>query len=346
MDKKLLQGNTRIKLPVIAPVVTVLLLAFVPKLMTGYLLHVATLILMYATMALAWNWLGGFAGQLSLAHAVFFGLGAYTNGMLQKFFDINPWVGTLIAMVGVGLLSILIGLPIFRLSGAYFSIATITIAEMCKIIFVNWEATGKAVGLYLPIRESSLLHFQFSEKEPYYYIILVMFVIAIAISYWLKNSRNGYYFRAIREDADAAKTLGINILRTKLLAMVLSSMVCAMVGSFYVNMQLYIDPDNVFRFMTSVQIALIAVLGGMGSVWGPFIGSIIILTLSESSRAFFGGMGAGLDFVIYGLLIIIFAVWQPGGILGAIEAMRKKKKRLSNLQERDADGASVKKEAR
>ena len=340
MEKKGLLSKSLLKPAYIAPAVIGILLLLVPTVLKGYLLHVATLILMYATLASAWNWLGGFAGQASLAHAVFFGLGAYANGMLQTYAKMNPWLATLSAMVIVGLLSALIGLPIFRLSGAYFSIATIAIAEMCKIIFVNWPATGGAVGMYLPIRESSLLNFQFSEKLPYYYTILVMFAGAVAITYWLKNSRNGYYFRAIRENPEAAKALGINILKTKLLAMVLSSMVCAMVGSFYVNMQLYIDPDNAFRFMTSVQIALIAVLGGMGSVWGPLIGSIIILTLSESSRAFFGGMGAGLDFVIYGALIIVIAVCEPGGIIGAVEGFRKKTNRLSNLQKREAEAAS------
>lgn len=335
LSKKLLSPQ------VIAPVAVFAALSLVPLVLDGYILHVAVLILMYATLACAWNWLGGFAGQASLAHAAFFGLGAYANSMLQTYYNINPWLSTLAAMLMVGALSILIGLPIFRLSGAYFSIATITIAEMCKVIFVNWEACGGAVGMYLPIRQDSLINFQFTDKEPYYYIILVMFIIAIGISYWLKNSRNGYYFRAIRENPEAAKALGINILQSKLLAMVLSSMTCAMVGSFYVNMQLYIDPDNVFRFMTSIQIALIAVLGGMGSVWGPMIGSAIILTLSESSRAFFGGIGSGLDFVIYGLLIIVIAVWQPGGIVGAVNNMRKKKKRLSALQQKHAEAAAA-----
>lgn len=346
MKENSLRGGLRLNLMIIVPAAIFLCLALVPQFLKGYLLHVAILVLMYATMASAWNWLGGFAGQASLAHAVFFGLGAYVNSMLQTYYNVNPWIGTLAAMVGVGLLSVLIGLPIFRLSGAYFSIATIAVAEMCKIIFVNWEATGGAVGMYLPIRESSLLNFQFKDKVPYYYIILCMFIMVVAISYWLKNSRNGYYFRAIRENAEAAKALGINILQTKQLAMALSSMVCAMAGSFYVNMQLYIDPDNVFRFMTSVQIALIAVLGGMGSVWGPLIGSIIILILSESSRAFFGGIGAGLDFVIYGLLIIIIAVWQPGGIIGAVETMRIRKKRLLIIRDREAGAAEEGKEGR
>jgi branched-chain amino acid transport system permease protein len=302
------------------------ILLLLPTVVTGYYLHSLILILMYAVLGTAWNWLGGFAGQISLAHAVFFGLGAYACGCSQVWWDWNPWLGTIFAMVLVGVLSGLIGLPCFRLKGHYFAIATIAVGEIVKVIFINWQAVGGAVGLYLPIRETSLANFQFDSKIPYYYIILIMLIISTLITIWLKNSRNGYYFRAIKEDPEASKALGINLVKTKLLAMVLSGTICAMVGSFYVNYILYTDPESAFLFMTSVQIALIVVMGGMGTVWGPIIGSIIIISLSEGSRIFLGGMGAGIDFVIYGLLIMLIAVYQPGGIVGAIDNAIKKRK--------------------
>lgn len=333
MNKILLKGQKNAQ--IFPPLLILVILLFLPLVVKGYTLHTVILVLMYAVLGMAWNWLGGYAGQVSLAHAVFFGLGAYTNGMLQTIFQVNPWVATLGAMLVVGLLSVLIGLPCFRLSGHYFAIATIAIGEIVKVIFINWKAAGGAVGLYIPLRESSLINFQFYSKVPYYYIILAILVIAVAISYWLHNSRNGYYFRAIKEDPEAAKALGINLVTTKLLAIVLSGVICALVGSFFVNFQLYIDPDSVFRFMMSVQIALIAVLGGMGTVWGPVIGSVIIVLLSEGSRSYLGGMGAGLDFVIYGLLIMVIAIYQPGGIMGAINSYRKKKSRLSQLKARE-----------
>ncbi|MDR1619179.1 MAG: branched-chain amino acid ABC transporter permease [Clostridiales bacterium] len=339
MDKKTIQVKSLFRPAIIVPAAVVLVLCLLPQFIKGYPLHTLTLIILYAALGSAWNWLGGFAGQASLAHAVFFGLGAYINSMLQVHFEVNPWVAMLVAMAGVGIISILVGLPVFRLSGPYFSIATIAIGEVVKIIFINWKATGGAVGMYLPIRESSLLNFQFNDKAPYYYIILAFYFVAVSITYWLKNSRSGYYFRAIKEDPQAAKALGINIVQSKLLAMVLSGMMCAMVGSFYVNFTLYIDPDNVFRFMTSVQIALIAVLGGVGSVWGPLIGSVIILLLSEGSRAYLGGIGAGLDFVIYGLMIMLIAIFQPNGIIGAVENYRKKK-RLKKRQMQEATDAA------
>lgn len=312
---------------IIIPAVALIILLLIPKLISGYFLHTVILILMYATLGAAWNWLGGFAGQISLAHAVFFGLGSYVNACCQIWFGINPWVAMVISMIIVGVFSVLIGIPCFRLKGHYFAIATIALGEIIKTIFVNWPAAGGAIGLYIPIKDISLKNFQFYSKIPYYYIILMMYILSTLITIWIKNSRNGYYFRAIKEDPEASKALGIDLVKTKLLAMWLSGVMCAMVGSFYVNYVLYIDPEGSFLFMNSVKIALIAVMGGMGSVFGPIIGSIIIILLSEGSRIYLGGMGAGLDFVIYGLLIMIIAVYQPGGIVGAFNSYTKKRKK-------------------
>ncbi|MEA5059933.1 MAG: branched-chain amino acid ABC transporter permease [Candidatus Pelethousia sp.] len=314
------------KSPMVPPLLMLLLLAVIPLVISGYYLHSIILILMYTVLGSAWNWLGGFAGQMSMAHAAFYGVGAYVCGCCQVWWEMNPWIATLISVVIVGLFSILVGLPVFRLKGHYFSIATIAIGEIIKTLFINWEAAGGAVGLYLPIRQNSFANFQFRSKVPYYYIIMLLAALAVGITYWLKNSKNGYYFRAIKENPDAAKALGINIVGSKLLAITLSGMFCALAGSFYVNYVLYIDPDGMFRFLTSVQIALIAVMGGMGTVWGPLIGSVIIIALSEGSRTFLGGMGAGLDLVIYGLLIMLIAVYQPGGIVGAVETWKRRRK--------------------
>lgn len=305
------------------PALMLLILAAIPLMISGYYLHSIILVLMYTVLGSAWNWLGGFAGQMSMAHAVFYGVGAYVCGCCQIWWNVNPWVATLISVIVVGLFSILMGLPVFRLRGHYFSIATIAVGEIVKTLFINWPAAGGAVGLYLPIRENSFANFQFRTKVPYYYIILIIAALAVGITYWLKNSRKGYYFRAIKENPDAAKSLGIDIVQSKLLAITLSGMFCALAGSFYVNYVLYIDPEGMFRFLTSVQIALIAVMGGMGTVWGPLVGSVIIIALSEGSRTFLGGMGTGLDLVIYGMLIMLIAVYQPGGIIGAVQAWKR-----------------------
>lgn len=327
MDNSKINSKRLFNYANIAQAVFVLLLLFLPMIVTGYYLHSIILVLMYAVLGCAWNWLGGFAGQISLAHAVFFGLGAYVNGLCQVWFGMNPWLAAAISVVLVGIFSIIIGIPTFRLKGHYFAIATIAIGEIVKILFVNWPGAGGAVGLYLPIKDSSLVNFQFYSKIPYYYIILIILFLAILITKWLKNSKYGYYFRAIKEDPDASKAVGIDIVRTKLLAMALSGSVCALVGSFYLNYVLFIDPESVFLFMNSVKIALIAVLGGMGTVYGPVVGSFIIILLSEASRIYFGGMGAGLDLIIYGLLIMLIAIYQPDGLVGAFENMIRKRRR-------------------
>ncbi|MDD4571340.1 MAG: branched-chain amino acid ABC transporter permease [Clostridia bacterium] len=302
-----------------------LFLLVVPKIVTGYYLHAVILIIMYATLGTAWNWIGGFAGQMSLGNAVYFGLGAYATACSQLWWGWNPWLGLLLGIVLSGIVAFLIGLPCFRLKGHYFAIATMAVGEIVNIIFTNWDAAGGASGLYLTIKESSLLNFQFASKVPYFYIVLVLLVLATAITIWLKNSRSGYYFRAIKEDPEAAKALGINLVNRKLMAIILSGTVSSVAGSFWINYMLFIDPPSAFLIMTSVQIALIAVMGGMGTVWGPIVGASIIIPLSEGSRMFLGGTGSGIDLVIYGLLIMLVAIYQPGGIVGAVNNYTKKR---------------------
>lgn len=305
-------------------------LLILPNIISGYYLHAVNLILMYAVLGTAWNWIGGFAGQISLGNAVYFGLGAYSSVCTQLWWGWNPWLGLLAGMIVAGIVALLVGLPCFRLKGHYFAIATMAVGEIVNIIFTNWQGAGGAAGLYLNIKESSLLQFQFSSKIPYFYTILLLLIVATLITFWLKNSRSGYYFRAIKENPDAAKALGINLVSRKLLALILSGVVSSVAGFFWANYVLFIDPESVFPMMMSVQIALIAVLGGMGTVWGPIIGACIIIPLSEGSRMFLGGMGSGIDFLIYGLLIMLVAVYQPGGFVGAVNDYKRKRKNKSN----------------
>lgn len=323
-----------LKPPNIIAACLLILLLILPLLISEYYLHVVILILMYAVLGTAWNWIGGFAGQISLGNAVYFGLGAYSTALVQTWWHWNPWVGLLIGIIVAGIVAMLIGLPCFRLRGHYFAIATMAVGEIISIFFMNWRGAGGAAGVYLDIKESSILQLQFSSKVPYFYLILGLLIIVTCITIWLKNSRSGYYFIAIKENPDAAKALGINLVNRKLMALVLSGAASSVAGAFWANYVLFIDPESVFHMMMSVQIALIAVLGGMGTLWGPLIGASIIIPLSEGSRMFFGGMGAGMNYLIYGLLIMLVAVYQPGGIVGAVNAYmaRRKNKREAVLE--------------
>ncbi len=232
-------------------------------------------IFLYAMLATAWNVLAGYCGQISLGHAVFFGTGAYTSTLLlrQDWLGVwaSPWVGMALGAVLAALLSQVIGFPVFRLRGHYFAIATIAVGEIVQTIVINWDAVGGARGLFVPIkRPDSLLNFQFHEsKQTYYYIALALLVLAVGISRWIVHSRTGYYFRAIREDQDAAAALGIPVARYKQRAMAISAALTALGGTFYAQYIFFIDPESVLPLSLSILVCLVAVLGGVGTLWGP-----------------------------------------------------------------------------
>jgi branched-chain amino acid transport system permease protein len=274
-------------------------------------------VLLFAMLAQAWNILAGYCGQVSLGHAVFFGTGAYTSSALQMAFGVNPWLGMVIGVVVAVGLSQVIGYPCFRLRGHYFAIATIAIGEIIHTLAINWEFIGGARGLTLPIQRDSLAAFQFhSAKYLYYYIILVLMSLCFYITWRIERARLGYYLKAIREDADAAQSVGISVTRYKLIAMALSAGFMAAGGTFYAQYVLYLDPDSVFPLSLSILVCLLTVVGGTGTLWGPLVGSALMLPLSEFTRIKWGGTGSAVDLLIYGALLTIMAVFQPAGLVG------------------------------
>jgi branched-chain amino acid transport system permease protein len=295
------------------------LLAFPAVFVQPYPRDVMIKIFLYALLAQAWNLLGGYAGQISLGNAVFFGIGAYTSSVLVVAQGLSPWLGML-AGAGVAMaVSQVIGFPCFRLRGHYFAIATIAIGEIVQTIMINWDALGGARGISLPIRPETFVEFQFHRaKWPYYYIALGLFAAVFALTAWLERARPGYYFRAIREDADAAQSLGVPVARYKLLAIALSAAFTALGGSFYAQYVLFIDPESVFPLSLSILICLVAVLGGVGTLWGPLVGAVVLIPLSEATRVYLGGTGTAVDLMVYGGLIVLVAVFQPGGITALV----------------------------
>ncbi len=285
--------------------------------------HIMIMIFLYATLAQAWNIVGGYAGQCSLGHAVFFGCGAYTSSLLLIHLAISPWLGML---AGAGLavgLSLIIGIPVFRLAGHYFAIATIAIGEMCQIGMVNWKGGGGANGLYLPILDEGFYNFEFhNTKVPYYYIILVIAAITFYTTHWIEKSWIGFYLRAIKGDLDASRALGIHVAKYKSIGLAISAFFTAVAGTFYAQYVLFIDPESVLPLMLSVLISLVAILGGVASVWGPFLGALVLVPLSEFTRIYLGGGGTAVDLMIYGALIVLIARFQPEGLMGLIRKFR------------------------
>jgi branched-chain amino acid transport system permease protein len=279
-------------------------------------------IFLYALLAQAWNLLGGYCGQISLGNAVFFGIGAYTSSVLGMTAGLSPWLGMLAGMALAVAVSQAIGFPCFRLRGHYFAIATIAIGEIVQTVAINWDAVGGARGLWLPLRPETLVHFQFHRaKWPYYYIALALFAAVFALTAVVERSRLGYYFRAIREDPDAAQSLGVPLLRYKLVAMAWSAAFSALGGTFYAQYVLFIDPESVFPLSLSILICLVTVLGGVGSLWGPLVGAVVLIPLSEATRIWLGGTGQAVDLMIYGGLIVLVAVFQPAGLVGLLRRL-------------------------
>jgi branched-chain amino acid transport system permease protein len=285
--------------------------------------HIMIMIFLYGSLATAWNILAGYCGQISLGHAVYFGIGAYTSTLLVRDAALTPWLGMLAGAALAVVVSQAIGYPVFRLRGHYFAIATIGFGEIVQTIVLNWDWIGGARGLFVPIkRPDSLLNFQFHEsKAVYYYIALGLLALALGATRWIERSRRGYYFRAIKEDQDAAASLGVQVAREKQAAMAVSAALTALGGTFWAQYVLFIDPESVFPLALSILICLVAVMGGVGSLWGPLLGAAVLVPLSEGTRVLLGGTGKALDLVIYGALIMLIAVFQPAGLIGLVRQL-------------------------
>jgi branched-chain amino acid transport system permease protein len=281
-----------------------------------YSRHLLILVFMYALTAQAWNILAGYCGQVSFGNVAYFGVGAYTSSMLFMYFHVSPWIGMLAgALAAIGI-ALLVGIPTFRLTGHYFAIATLAVAEIIQTLFINWNAAGEAKGLWLPVMRDGLVNFQWKSKLPYYYIALALLALVYLATYWMERSKLGYYFRAIRDDATASGSLGINALKYKLVALSMSAAFSALAGTFYAQYVLFIDPFSVLILQHSVLVVLLATFGGVGTYWGPIVGSAILIPVSEFVRLRFGGTGGAEDLIVYGVLIVLITQLEPTGIVG------------------------------
>jgi branched-chain amino acid transport system permease protein len=278
-------------------------------------MNMLILVLMGAQLGVAWNILGGYAGQVSLGHTAFYGIGAYTSTMLLLNFGVNPWLGMLAGGVVAVLLSLGFGWSCFRLKGHYFAMATIAVAEIVQILFGTWEYAGASVGLTVPMSgPTGWGAMIFSDKQSYYWLALGLLVLTLLVTVAIERSFLGYYFRAIKDEPDAARSIGIDITKYKQVALALSAFFTAMGGTLYAQKELYIDPNSVLSTSLSIKMALVSILGGVGTLFGPVVGSVVLTTIEELTRTYLGGQ-QGLDIIIYAILIILIAVFYPRGLV-------------------------------
>jgi branched-chain amino acid transport system permease protein len=309
-------------------IVVILVLLFPVFFTLPFPRHLMIMIFLYSTMGLAWNLIGGYAGQISLGHAIFFGTGAYTSTLMLMKLGITPWLGMLVGgLLSMGI-AFIIGYPCFKLAGHYFAIATIAIGEIAMVLMINWDWAGSAVGLTLPILDEGLWNLEFhTTKAPYYYIAFGIMVFALLVTYGVDRSKLGFYFKAIKGDLEGARSLGINTHRYKFYALALSAFLTSICGSFYAQYVLFIDPDSTFPLLLSIILCLVATLGGVGTILGPVIGAAILIPISEFTRIYLGGGGKGTDLILYGFLIMIITIYQPFGVIGIAKRLGKRESR-------------------
>lgn len=294
-----------------------------------FLQRVGALVLLAAISASAWNILGGYAGQVSIGHAVFFGAGAYASLVVYTQLGWPPIAGAPVGIVVSLLIAALVGVPTFRLRGHYFSMATIAVAELIRILASNWPLVGAAVGLMGPPVPRSVWDLSFISPLPYHYIFLAVLCLLLALTWQMQRSRMGYYLAAIRGGDRAAQSLGVPVLRYKLYALLLSAGFTSLAGSLYAVMVGFADPDSALGILISVKMVIVAALGGAGSLFGPLVGAIILIPLEETTNALFGGGGTGVTFIVYGAIILLIARFQPGGVAALWNALEPDRLRLT-----------------
>lgn len=283
---------------------------------SGVVLNFVMMALYAALLAQAWNVLGGFGGQFSFGHALFFGTGAYVQAMAQIHAGWNPWVTLVLAMLVSAAVGGCVGALSFRygLKGSYFALVTLAFAEVFRIVALSVPFTGAGVGLMLPLHES-LSNMQFSSRAGYVWLILGLVTLALGITAWLRHSRFGAYLQAVRDNEDAARAIGVNPFRIKLWATIFSGALMGAGGAFYVQVFQYIDPGLAFGPHTSVEALVGAIVGGMGTLWGPVVGALALHVLADVTRNLFGQL-PGINMVVYGCVLVFIVMFLPRGVAG------------------------------
>jgi branched-chain amino acid transport system permease protein len=340
-------------LPALAGAAAVLVLALLPRWVDSpYALHLMVTFFLAVIMGEAWNLIGGYGGQYSVGHAAYFGIGAYTVLILLQEKGVAPWWGILPALALAVIVAAVVGSITFRLRGPYFVLASIAVAEIMRLAALNWKSlTNGAEGILLsgvpPLVVGGTELVVFNSKVPYYYAGLALAVGVVLVTVWFQGSKLGYYLQAIREDQDAANSLGIPLTLYKNVALALSAFFTAFAGALYGLYVGFIDPQTAVGLDISVQIVLTAIIGGIGTIFGPVVGAALLVALSEALRSnaitdllvsagivsesspvgqFLKDQLSHAHMLIYGLLVALVILFMPDGVLGAVKAYARKRR--------------------
>ena len=281
---------------------------------SSFMVNFGVMALFYAFIGQSWNIAGGFAGQLSFGHVAFFGVGAYASTIVQMRLGLSPWFGLpASALAGAAVGGVIAALS-FRagLKGSYFALITLAFAEVLRIVANSIGITGGGLGMLIPMK-AGVGNFQFADRSGFYFLILALAVLSIALAEWLRRSRFGAHLAAIRENEDAARALGINVFAEKVKVMVLSGAIGGVGGCFFAQYFLYIDPLIVFGVDKSVEMLLVSMIGGAGTVYGPLVGAVLLALASDVTRVL--TQVQGLSLVLYGTLLVVIIAYLPNGLI-------------------------------
>ena len=289
----------------------------------AFLLDGLVLILMWGAAAAAWNVAGGYAGQISLGHSAFFGLGAYGAALLGTRWGISPWIGLVVGAVIATAAGIVIGFLSNRLRGPYFVLATIALSQVLLIGASRWRGfTSGSEGIPVPFRPG-FWTLGIADKRIWVWLLLALAIVVYLVQRYLDHSRRGFQLAAVREDEDAALSLGVAARRLKVAAIATSAALTAVTGALWAQYVGFVDPIYVFSVDVSIRFALAAIIGGLGTALGPFLGALLVTTVETYLRAQFGGIGAGfvgIYLIIYGTALIVIVRLAPQGLVGWISA--------------------------
>lgn len=287
--------------------------------------------MMFSLYGMGWNMIGGYGGQVDLGEAQYLGIGAYTTAVMLIRWNTPFWVSMPIGvLLSIGW-SFVIGYPLFRLKGHYFAIATIAASLVIKDIFEVWSFVGASRGLEIPATRYTspdFLHLIFREDIYYYYIILAFFLFGFLFTNWFRKSRLGFQLRSIKDNEDVARSLGINVHWSKIKTYAIATAFVSAVGSFHALYVKNIEPEDTMSLDISILIALLAMLGGAGSFWGPMVGAAVLVPLKSYLKEWLGARAGlvGIDLVIYGAVIMVISAVEPRGIWGIVEKARRRKR--------------------
>ncbi|HET7887343.1 MAG TPA: branched-chain amino acid ABC transporter permease [Bradyrhizobium sp.] len=315
--------NPRHAIVIAIGVAVLIVLPMVVK--SSFAIDIFVRILLFAFIGTAWNLMGGYAKQLSLGHAAYFGLGAYTSTILEINYDVSPWIGMVVGGVVAALASLPIGWLCFRLRGPYFTIATIATAQALMLIFLKFrDFAWGAEGTTIPNLGAAPLMMQFENKSSYYYVVLGLLLLSLLVTWLIERSWIGNYLVAIGEDEDAAEAIGVNAPKMKRDIYMISAFLTALAGTFYTQYIYFIDPATAFSFNISIEAALVSIVGGIGTLWGPLIGTVLLETTSALLQSWLGSSIGGVQLTVYSLILMAVILWRPTGLMGMINEMRQR----------------------